>query len=445
MAIYWVEKPNREEIDAVIVVSEFNNKQVDFDGILDQIQVLVARLRQKSNDNIGIDLSGIESLCEFKKPQIRAFSEMLIKSEYQFTTLKTIDKPKRKKEISFYVWGSNFKCEATSKLGESLGQTINTVKEWVNLPANLMTPNDLANQAKLCGLKFGFEVEVIDEAKIKEFGMNAFLSVAKGSEESPRLIVMRYIGNPNEHKKIGFVGKGLTYDSGGLSLKSTSGMIHMKNDMSGGAAVIGAMMAIADNNLKVNVIGVIAACENMISGKSMRPGDVITAMSGRRIFVGNTDAEGRLTLADAVYYTVTVENVDFIVDIATLTTSAIYSLGNVMAPVISNDEDLCNLVLKAGKKGNENLWRLPLTDAYRRQILHHEADYTNTTGNPEVITAGAFIEAFTEGKPWAHIDIEGTAYIEKSDQSINLYRKDDRGATGFGVKTLYYIASKMAR
>jgi len=319
-----------------------------------------------------------------------------------------------------------------------LAKATQEARMLVNRPANDLTPEALAQRVLTLGEQHGFDVNIMDQSKIEQLKMHAFLSVAKGSSEQPKFIVMSYKGNPDSPKKFGLVGKGITYDSGGYSIKPTSSMVNMKNDMGGAAAVIGALVAIADAKLKANVVGVIAACENLISGDAYKPGDIVSSMSGKTIYIGNTDAEGRLTLADALYYIVNNQKVDMVVDIATLTGSARHCLGEEMTPVVANDDVLYQLAERAFSKSNEPLWRMPLIKAYREKVKHTEADLTNSAGHPGMITAGAFLESFIGDTPWVHIDIGATAYLGKATGV------SPKGATGIGVRGLYQIAKKYA-
>jgi len=269
--------------------------------------------------------------------------------------------------------------------------------------------------------------------------MHAFLAVAKASTNTPKLIVMRYMGNPSSDQRIAYVGKGLTYDSGGLSVKPTASMLNMKDDMGGASAVIAAMGAIGKLKPKVNIIAIVAACENMISGNSYKPGDIIQSMGGKSIFIGNTDAEGRLTLIDAVTYAIEKENATFVLDIATLTGAAIHCLGSEAAPVVSNNDDFYAHVEKAFEKADERIWRMPIFDEYKALVKHEQADLTNSAGSPGTITAGIFIGEFVKDVPWVHIDIAGTAFIEKAVGAFS------KGGTGSGARALVYLAKKMSK
>ncbi|MGL4875060.1 MAG: leucyl aminopeptidase, partial [Clostridium sp.] len=289
------------------------------------------------------------------------------------------------------------------------------------------------------GKDYGFEVEVFEKDKIEEFGMEAFLAVAKGSKKKPRLIVMRYFGDANNREKtIGLVGKGLTFDTGGYSLKPSASMDTMKSDMGGAAAVAGAMALIAKRKLKVNVISVIAACENAISGNAYKPGDIIGSMKGTTIEVLNTDAEGRLTLVDAVTYIQEKENVKEVIDLATLTGAALVALGDTTSAILSNNDEFFKELEEASLRTGEKLWRLPTFDEYRELIKSDIADLKNIGGRyAGTITAGLFIEKFiNEGNSWIHMDIAGTAWTD----SPKPYKA--KGGTGIPVNTLYEMVKE---
>lgn len=320
-----------------------------------------------------------------------------------------------------------------------LVETTKLARDLVNEPANILYPETLAEKVISSGNKYGFQVEVFDETKINELGMQSFLSVAKGSEKPPRLIIMRYFGDENKKDDIlGLVGKGVTYDSGGYSIKPTSSMDSMKSDMGGAASVIGAISAIAKNKLKINVIGVIAACENLISGGAYKPGDIIGSMAGKYIEVLNTDAEGRLTLIDAVHYIIEKEKANKVIDIATLTGAALTALGVTTTAVIANDDEFYKDLESASLLADEKVWRLPNFDDYKKLIKSDIADLKNVGGrNAGTITAGLFIGEFVQNKPWLHLDIAGTAWTEKEGDYYS------KGGTGVGVRTLYYLAKKI--
>ncbi|MGL4656595.1 MAG: leucyl aminopeptidase [Sarcina sp.] len=311
-------------------------------------------------------------------------------------------------------------------------------RDLVNEPANVMVPSKLAEKAVEFGAKYGFEVEVKGLEEIKALGMEAFLAVARGSVHEPKLIVMRYNGDSeNLNKKQGLVGKGLTFDTGGYSLKPSTSMDTMKSDMGGSAAVIGAMSIIAERKLKKNVVAVVAACENAISGDSYKPGDIIGSMAGKTIEVANTDAEGRLTLVDAVNYIIEKENVDSVVDIATLTGAVLVALGNTTTGVLANNDEFYAELEEASKSTGEFVWRLPITDDYKELNKSKVADLKNVGGRlAGTITAGLFIGEFVQDKPWLHLDIAGSSWTDAPKSYSDL------GGTGEGARLLYELVKR---
>ena len=310
-------------------------------------------------------------------------------------------------------------------------------RDLVNEPANVLYPETLAKRAVEIGKESGFEVEVFDEKQIEDLGMKAFLEVGKGSVHKPRLIVMRYMGNENSDERVGLVGKGLTFDTGGYSLKPSASMDTMKSDMGGDAAVIGTMQALAKNKVSKNVVAVVAACENAISGGSYKPGDIIGSMSGKTIEVLNTDAEGRLTLVDAITYIIEKENVDKVVDVATLTGAVLVALGTEITGVLSNNDEFYEELVVASRRSGEKFWRLPNDKCFKKLYKGDFAELKNTGGRfAGTITAGMFIEEFVQDKPWLHLDIAGTSWTDAANDST------PKGGTGAPVSTLYELVVK---
>lgn len=368
---------------------------------------------------------------------VKSMVEGLGLAEYSFNKYK---KDKKDNSIEFSLGtaeNDQFNDKDIQKYieeGKILVSCTCIARDLTNEPANVLYPETLVERVGRIGKESGFEVEVFDEKQIKVLKMDAFMSVAKGSDNPPRFIVMRYMGDDNSNNILGLVGKGLTYDAGGYSLKPTDGMVTMKSDMGGAAAVISVMSAIAKNNLKVNVIAVVAACENLISGHAYKPGDIIGSMAGKTIEVLNTDAEGRLTLVDAVNYIIDKEHVTEVIDVATLTGAAVVALGDKVTAVISNNDEFYNELEEASKITGEKFWRLPYFDEYKEQIKSDIADLKNLGGRyGGTITAGAFIGEFVQDKPWLHLDIAGTAYSSsESDYGV-------KGGTGTPVRTLYEL------
>ena len=314
--------------------------------------------------------------------------------------------------------------------GHNIAKGIMIARDLVNEPAEVMTPAEMAKRVTEFGKEFGFEVEVFDKDACAEMGMNAFLTVGRASVNEPKLIVMRYNGGEGVAK--GVIGKGLCYDSGGLHLKPGAGMDAMKGDMAGSAAVIGAMCSIAMNKLPKNVVTVVAACENLIDGKGYRNGDIVHTMSGKSVYVASTDAEGRLTLADAITYMVRKENVDSIIELATLTGSCAGFFSNVCCGVLTTDDALFEQLNSKSFISGEKYARLPVYDEYREFIKSDIADlYNSSTNGAGGICAGLFLDEFKEDKPFIHMDAAGVTF--------NKTKKDGlaAGGTGFGVKSVY--------
>lgn len=316
--------------------------------------------------------------------------------------------------------------------GRIFAEATNMARDLVNEPANIINPESLAEYAKKTALQYGFSIEMHSADKIKRLKMDALMAVGKGSKIDPRLIIMRYLGNPDKKNQLtALVGKGLTYDTGGYCLKPAGSMMGMKSDMGGAAAVIGTMAAIATLKLKVNVVAIVAAAENMISGEAYRPGDIITSMSGKTIEVVNTDAEGRLTLVDAIHYVLEKEKADRVLDIATLTGAAAAALGQDYSVVIGNNAAWIEQIKEASEQSGELIWQMPLHEPYKELIKSDVADMKNVGGPlAGAITAALFIREYVQDKPWIHIDIAGSTMKDKPKGVYGV------GATGVGVRLL---------
>ncbi len=360
-------------------------------------------------------------------------SEGCLLSLYKFSKYLSDDKPKTIDALHIVIDTKNTRHLNRGIMeGRIYSEATILARNLVNEPANVINPESLSEAAKKTALNYGFSIEIFTYDKIKRLKMDAYLSVARGSKHEPRLIIMRYNGNPdNKTDVVGLIGKGLTYDSGGYCIKTAQGMVNMKNDMGGSAAVIGAMAAISTLKLKVNVVGIIAACENMISGDAYRPGDIVRSMAGKTIEVINTDAEGRMTLIDAIHYGIDREHITKVIDIATLTGAAVAALGTSFSAVMTNDDNLLEQLQQAAEFSGENIWQLPTHLDYLDLIKSEVADLKNVGGPyAGAITAGLFIREFVEDKPWLHIDIAGTSLKDK-EKGIYSY-----GATGVGVRLL---------
>jgi leucyl aminopeptidase len=326
------------------------------------------------------------------------------------------------------------------RVGEIAAAATCVARDLVNEPANVITPTMLARRAEEIAKAGGLALKVLERADCAGLAMGAYLGVAQGSVEPPKFIHLTYTPRGRRaRKRVALIGKGITFDSGGLDLKSADGMLRMKDDMSGAAAVLGVFQALPQLRPDVEVHGLIAATENMPSGTAQRPGDIVRAMNGITIEIGNTDAEGRLTMADALAYAVQEIKPDEMVDLATLTGAVVIALGQGVSGVMASHDALAERVLAAAAAAGESMWRLPLHDEYKDGLKSDIADLNNVSSQrgAGAIVAGLFMRDFTAGIPWAHLDIAGTAFAER-DHALG-----PKGATGVAVRTVlaYLVAA----
>ena len=336
------------------------------------------------------------------------------------------------KKISMQVVGAAAARKVHGQL-DKIVDAVSFTRDLVTEPANILFPDSYAQRIVAALEPLGVKVEVLDEKDMAKLGMHALLGVGIGSVKPPRMVVMQWNGAKGRAKKpLAFVGKGVTFDTGGISIKPAGGMEDMKWDMGGSATVVGLMHALAGRRAKVNAVGVVGLVENMPSGSAQRPGDVVKSMSGQTIEVLNTDAEGRLVLADALWYTQDRFSPRFMIDLATLTGAIMVSLGKEMAGLFCNRDELAEALLTAGNETGERCWRMPLDDAYDRQIDGDISDVKNISAGRwgGSITAAQFLQRFANGVPWAHLDIAGTAWADK-DRPLG-----PKGATAYGVRML---------
>jgi leucyl aminopeptidase len=325
-----------------------------------------------------------------------------------------------------------------ARRGEIFAQSTWLARDLINAPANDVHPTHVADVAKQVAREGKLKLKILEREECAKLGMGAFLGVAQGSpEQPPKFIHLTYSPAGKPAKRVAIIGKGITFDSGGLDLKSAEGMSRMKNDMSGAAAVLGIMQALPKLGPKIEVHGLIAATENMPSGTAFRPGDILRAMNGTTIEIGNTDAEGRLTIADALCYAAKFTEPQEMIDMATLTGACVVALGPLCSGLMASDQRLADRLLAAARAAGERLWQLPLIDEYKEQFKSDVADLNNTGGrNGGAITAGLFLKEFAGTIPWAHFDIAGPAFIDK-DSPLG-----PKGATGVAVRTiLTYLTS----
>lgn len=356
---------------------------------------------------------------------------------YKYTQTKSDVKPQELplEKIGFFVQDNVQNIEKAAAIGLAIAKGMDLARELGNLPGNICTPRYLANQAIEIGHKFdSVTTTILDETEMEQLGMGSLLSVSRGSREPARLITMNYQG-AGDARPVVLVGKGLTFDAGGISLKPSQGMDEMKYDMCGSASVFGTISAIAELNLPINVIGVVPSSENMPDGDANKPGDIVTSMAGKTIEILNTDAEGRLILCDALTYSERF-NPEIVIDIATLTGAVIVALGRQATGLMANDQTLADDLLKAGNDSYDRTWQLPLWDDYQQQLDSNFADIANVGGKEAgSVTAACFLARFTEKFTWAHLDIAGTAWNSGKD----------KGATGRPVPLLVqYLLNRIA-
>lgn len=343
------------------------------------------------------------------------------KAAYRYTETKTEAKPAHIETLA--IVGDS----ASIAKGEAIAKGINVTRRLGDLPGNIAKPSYLADQAQALASEFDhINTKVIDEKELDEMGAGAFISVSKGSTEPGKLIAMEYLGGNKDDAPYVFVGKGITFDTGGISLKPGAGMDEMKYDMGGAASVFGLMQVVAQLKPNVNVIGVVAAAENMPAGNASKPGDVVTSLSGKTIEILNTDAEGRLVLCDALTWAIGEYKPNTILDIATLTGACMMALGNVNSGLMTENDELADAIIASGKTTNDRFWRLPLEKEYQELIDSPFADMQNIGGRlAGATTAACFLARFTEGQRWAHLDIAGTAW-----------QSSPKGGSGRPVATL---------
>ncbi len=351
---------------------------------------------------------------------------------WRFDRYRTRDKDEDKHRLARLTILAREPDHARSawKSARAVVEGVFVTRDLVSEPANILTPARFAERCEeLAG--HGLEVEILGRKEMEKLGFGALLGVAQGSENKPRTVIMRYQGGPEGEAPIVFVGKGVTFDSGGISIKPAAGMEEMKWDMAGAGTVTGLMAALAGRRARVNAVGLLGLVENMLGGDAQRPGDIVRSASGQTIEVVNTDAEGRLVLADILWYAQERFHPRAIVDLATLTGAIVTSLGHEFAGLFSNDDELATRLAAAGRAVGEKVWRMPLDDAFDKQLDTAAADMKNIGGRPGgAITAAHFLKRFVGAVPWAHLDIAGTAWSSKDQPTI------PKGASAFGVRLL---------
>ena len=391
---------------------------------------IVSRLLTSGETNAVLDLSGLNYAPDTAARVALAASLRAWRYDRYRTKLKDKQKPTLS-ELT--IVGAP--AEAASRWEQRwqpVYEGVSVTRELVTEPANIIYPETFVERAQAAVKGLGIDVEILDGAAMRKLGMGALLGVAQGSVRDPRLLVLKWNGGKDGDPPVAFVGKGVTFDTGGISIKPAQGMEAMKWDMGGAGAVVGALVALARRKAKANIVGICGLVENMPDGNAQRPGDVVTSMSGQTIEVINTDAEGRLVLADAITYVQRNFHPKIVVDLATLTGAILVSLGHEFGGLFTPDDELANQLLGAGQSSGDKLWRQPMADAFDKLIDSPIADMKNV-GPREggSITAAQFIKRFVEdGTRWAHLDIAGMAWSDKPNTTY------DKGATGFGVRVI---------
>ncbi|MCC8417939.1 MAG: leucyl aminopeptidase [Rickettsia endosymbiont of Bryobia graminum] len=424
------------EIKYLIIVGTGNETKLQNFNI----EEMGARIFSSCN-NYKIQTVGLRVSNNIAGYDLNVFSSLIasgfILASYKFDKYRTTQTEADKFIVdSFEISTDNpLKTEELFNEKKLLAEGIFFARDISNEPANVKTPLSYAERILEHLEPLGVKVTIIGEREMKNLGMGALLGVGQGSQNESKLVVMEYNGLDDDTSPVAFVGKGVTFDTGGISIKPAARMEEMKHDMSGSAAVVGAVMTLAKRSAKINVVGVVGLVENMPSGNAQRPGDVVITMSGKTAEVLNTDAEGRLVLADAIWYTQEKFNPKCVIDLATLTGAIVIALGKTYAGCFSNDDKLANQLITVGNKVNEKLWRMPLHQDYREMIKSDIADVANISNVPGAAsssTAAHFIEHFIkEGVAWAHLDIAGVAYNNR--ESITAPKK---GSVGYGVSLL---------
>ncbi len=417
---YLIHTLGKEEADKILVVGFGKREEFDDNKMREAVSKAIKKLNQIKAKNAIFDF---DVNCDYGKSA--AIGAMI--ADYAYDKYKS-EKVHHLDEISF----TKFSQEEIDK-GVIFGEAMKFTRDLANTPAQIATPAKLAEIAKSFN---GIETKIYEKEEIEKMGMGAYLAVGQGSVNTPRFIHMKYTGM-NPKKRIAIIGKGICFDSGGLDIKPASSMLTMKDDMSGAACVLGVMQALVKLKPEIEVHGIIAACENMPSGSSYKPGDILTAKNGKTIEVDNTDAEGRLTLADALCYACELD-VDEVIDIATLTGACMVALGTVASGIMGNNEQLIKDLIKTAESSGEKYWQMPMFKEYFNSMKSDIADMKNTGSRyGGASAAGLFLQNFvTDNVKWAHIDIAGTAYLEKPQNEFIA------GATGAGVRTLLNYVTK---
>ena len=424
----------------VLIVGLGKKKAVDRDRLRDAMGTAACHLRGLGVKSFSATVHGGILPKNSVQETAQTIIEGCLLGLYRFTPYRTEGRDELKTIDHMTMIAPSPAIEKQAAQGAELGKVIaeatNFSRDLVNHPGNTVTPTRLAKEARLLAKKHRMTCHVLEREDANRLGMGSFLAVAQGSQEPPKFIVLEYQGGRSKQNPVVLIGKSITFDSGGISLKPSEKMEEMKGDMAGGAAVLGTLKAVADLQLPISLIGILPAAENMPAGTAIKPGDVVTAMSGLTIEVINTDAEGRMVLADGLTYAARYKP-SVVIDLATLTGACVVALGHHATGILGNNEVLIKRLIRAGEATGERLWQLPLWDAYYDQIKSDVADIKNVGGRGAgTITAAAFLGKFAKDYSWAHLDIAGTAWTNTSRPS------QPKGASGVGVRLLIqYLSS----
>ncbi|MGE6739116.1 leucyl aminopeptidase [Allorhizobium pseudoryzae] len=430
MTVLDIVAPERSPFDRLVVLGLGKPEKLTAYDWLRAGGKAASAIKRAKSVTVFLDADGVEVDAD----KAADFALGMILQAYTFDSFKTKkkddeDKPAENVRVTI-VTGAHAEAAAAFATAQAVAGGVNLARELVNLPPNVLGPVEFAARAKELEA-LGAEVEILTETEMQGLGMNALLGVAQGSARPPRLAVIQWKGGKPDEAPLSFVGKGVVFDTGGISIKPAGNMEDMKGDMGGAAAVIGLMHTLAARKAKVNAVGILGLVENMPDGNAQRPGDIVTSMSGQTIEIINTDAEGRLVLADALWYCKERFKPQFMINLATLTGAIMVALGTHHAGLFSNDDPLADNLLKAGLETGEKLWRMPLGKEYDKIIDSKFADMKNSGGrNGGAITAAQFLQRFVGETAWAHLDVAGTAMNSPTTEISQSW------ASGYGVRLL---------
>ncbi len=420
--------------DHVVVIGMGKKNELTIDRIRGAFAVICRQLRKQRVKNIAVVANGVRTKHISLVDSVQAMTEGALLGSYSFRKYISEKKDKSIEIKNMTILIDNkvdiHLLESSIGRGKILAEATILARDMVNEPANYMTPTDMVEVATVMAREHGLELTILNEEEMRKLGMGALLGVAQGSCQEPKFIILDYKGRNGDGIDLSLIGKGITFDSGGISIKPSNKMEEMKTDMAGGAAIIAAMVAIARLKLKINVTAIVPAVENLPGGTALKPGDVLVAMTGKTIEIISTDAEGRLILADALGYANKLK-AKRIIDVATLTGACQVALGSVCTGVFGNNQQLLDALISAGNKAGEYMWQMPMYDEYKEQNRSDIADIKNAArGGAGAITAAQFLAEFAGSTPWVHLDIAGTSIADKER------KYHTKGATGVPVRTI---------